>query len=62
LLLDILISAQQKPVIVERPARVSGEPRPYDGLNVTPKAHAFARECRQNVNRSMIGLLRNDGL
>jgi ferredoxin-fold anticodon binding domain-containing protein len=41
--------------------RVSGKPRLYDGLNVAPKAHAFARECRQNVNRAMIGLLRNDG-
>ena len=48
-------------MIVERPARVSSEPGLYDGINVAPKAHAFARECRQNVNRSMMGLRRNDG-
>ncbi len=47
-------------MIVERPARVSGKPRLYDGPNVAPKAHAFARERRQNVNGSVIGQLRND--
>ena len=38
LLLDILVRAQQKPVIAERLARVSGKPGLYDGLNVAPPA------------------------
>ena len=28
---------------------------------MAPQAHAFARKSRQNVNRTKMGLLRNDG-